>query len=78
MPTTDPFRDCGGRTVERFLIPPFRIQCEWLHSEHGSAEERATLAELALSVYGYCATEMDDTLAKTVRRTRSSVGASSG
>ena len=46
----------------------FRIDYEWLPCEYGSDEERATLAELALFVDGHCATELDDGLARTVRK----------
>ena len=54
--------------MERLLSSAFRIDYEWLPCEYGSDEERATLAELALFVDGYCATELDDGLARTVRK----------
>ena len=54
--------------MERFLSAAFRIDYEWLPCEYGSDEERATFAELALFVDGHCATELDDGLARTVRR----------
>ena len=50
------------------LSSAFRIDYEWLPCEYGSDEERATLAELALFVDGHCATELDDGLARTVRK----------
>ena len=54
--------------MEAFLSSTFRIDYEWLPCEYGSEEERATLAEITLIVGDYCATELDDGLAKTVRR----------
>ena len=50
------------------LSSALRIDYEWLPCEYGSDEERATLAELALFVDGHCATELDDGLARTVRK----------
>ena len=54
--------------MERFLSSALRIEFEWLPCEYGSEAERATLAELELIVDGHCATELDDGLARTVRR----------
>ena len=51
-----------------FLSSAFRIRYEWLPCEYGSEEERVTLADLELSVHNYCATELHDDRAKTVRR----------
>jgi hypothetical protein len=50
------------------LNSTFRIDYEWVPSEYGNDEERATLAEIALFVGGHCATELEDGIAKTVRR----------
>ncbi len=54
--------------MEGDLSSALRIDYEWLPCEYGSEAERATLAELALFVDGHCATELDDGLARTVRR----------
>ena len=54
--------------MERFLSAALRIDYEWLPCEYGSDEERATLAELAVFAGDFCATELDDGIAKTVRR----------
>ena len=45
----------------------FNIDYEWLSNGYGDAPEQVTLAELAINVGGYCVTEVEDTLAKTVR-----------
>ena len=45
----------------------FSIDYQWLHSEEGAADEQATLAELAITVGEYRATEVEDIPAKSVR-----------
>ena len=45
----------------------FNIDYEWLPNEHDDAAERATLAELTINVGEFCATEVEDVFAKTVR-----------
>lgn len=46
----------------------FSIDVAWLARESGSTVERATLAELEIAVGGHLATEVEDLLARTVRR----------
>lgn len=45
----------------------FAIEFGWLATESGSPEERATFAEIVISVDGIVVTELEDLLAKTVR-----------
>ena len=45
----------------------FGIDYEWLSSDHADAVERWTTAALVVNVGPWCATEIEDTLAKTVR-----------
>lgn len=45
----------------------FSIDYEWLSNGTGDAIDQSTLAELTISVGQWCATEVEDTLAKTVR-----------
>ena len=45
-----------------------RIEYEWLPREYGSSEERVTLADVAVFAGDHCATELNDGIAKTVRR----------
>ena len=47
----------------------FKVEFQWLSREHGDPIERATLAELAIAVDGFLATELEDLLAKTIRPT---------
>ena len=54
--------------MESILNSTLRIDYEWLPSEYGSCEERVTLADVAIFVRDHCATELDDSVAKTVRR----------
>ena len=54
--------------MESILNSTLRIDYEWLPSEYGSCEERLTLADVAVFVGDHCATELDDSVAKTVRR----------
>lgn len=48
-------------------MKPFEIQFEWLPRSHGSVLEKATLAEIKISVHGRVLTEMLDKEARTVR-----------
>ena len=45
----------------------FNIDYEWLSSEHWDLVDQSTLAELTINVGQWCATEVEDTFAKTVR-----------
>ena len=54
--------------MEPFLSSTFRIKYEWLPCNYGSNEERMTLADVELYVRNYCATELHENRAKTVRR----------
>lgn len=45
----------------------FNIDYEWLSNEHGDLADQSTLAELTINVGQWCATEVEDTFAKTVR-----------
>lgn len=49
------------------MSPSFEIDYEWLPGGYGDEIERLTLAELTINVGDYCATEVEDILAKTVR-----------
>ena len=49
------------------MTASFTIDYAWLPREYGDAVERVTLAELAISCKGFCATTLEDVLAKTVR-----------
>lgn len=53
--------------MEPDLTPPFDISFEWLDRDHGSAVDRATLAQIQIRVGDECATHVEDVLAKTVR-----------
>ena len=45
----------------------FSIDYEWLSNEDGDVDDQSTLAELTINFGQWCATEVEDTLAKTVR-----------
>lgn len=45
----------------------FSIDHEWLSNEYGDSADKSTLAELTINVGQWCATEVEDTFAKTVR-----------
>lgn len=45
----------------------FKIEFDWLPRDHGSAIDKATLAELAICVAGHSVTRLEDKLAKTIR-----------
>ena len=45
----------------------FSIDYEWLPSNHGDVSERWTVAALVMNVGPWCATEVEDIFAKTVR-----------
>lgn len=45
----------------------FKIDFEWLPREYGDQLERMTLAEITIRVAGVIATDVDDSIAKTVR-----------
>ena len=49
------------------MTASFTIDYAWLPREYGDAVERVTLAELAISCKDFCATTLEDVLAKTVR-----------
>jgi hypothetical protein len=53
--------------MEQPMTASFTIDYAWLPREYGDAVERVTLAELAISCKGFCATTLEDVLAKTVR-----------
>ena len=53
--------------MEPILSSTLRIDYGWLPCEHGSSEERVTLAEVAVFAGDQCATELNDSIAKTVR-----------
>ena len=50
----------------------FSINCDWLPGDSGDAAdaEHSTLAEIAIRVGGYCATEVEDVFDKTIRPAR--------
>ena len=45
----------------------FSIDYEWLYHANSDTADQSTLAELTINVGQWCATEVEDTLAKTVR-----------
>ncbi len=49
------------------MSPDFRIDFDWLARESGNVIERATLAELSITVNQQVATRIEDLLAKSVR-----------
>lgn len=49
------------------MSPSFDIEYDWLPPGNGDETERATLAELSINVGDFCATEVEDIFAKTVR-----------
>ncbi|MCY4654318.1 MAG: hypothetical protein OXC95_14285 [Dehalococcoidia bacterium] len=49
------------------MSAPFKIDYEWLYSEDGDEAEQATLAQLSIRAGEHCATEVEDTLATSVR-----------
>lgn len=46
----------------------FSISFHWLGREYGNPIERISLAEVSVTVDSYCVTELEDQLAKTIRR----------
>ena len=53
--------------MEPILSAALQIDYGWLPCDHGSREERVTLADVAVFAGDQCATELDDRIAKTVR-----------
>ena len=51
------------------MTKSFSIDYEWLTNDYGDAAERSTLAELAINFDDFCATKVEDILAKSVRST---------
>lgn len=49
------------------MTTPFTIDYEWLPNEYWDMDEQATLAALTINVGEFCATEVEDLFAKTVR-----------
>ena len=49
------------------MTTSFGIDYEWLSNENGGVADQSTLAELTINVGQWCATEVEDTFAKTVR-----------
>ena len=48
----------------------FSINCDWLPGDAGDASEPSAIAEIAIRVGGYCATEVEDVFDKTIRPAR--------
>lgn len=52
------------------MTVPFQIVIDgWLQGDSGSPEVQATVAEIGITVGGHCATEVEDLLARSTRKT---------